>query len=145
MVALSREALAEEYNRKILPEAIADNERLLAELKRFASSPLAAAYEQEAHKAASAERRRYCLDVARELCFLKVRDALYARNAAIVYPRLEQAAGRRTLALGPLDGRYTVGDTLAYWKLAGQIEEFVTTYGEGKLKEAREMLERIGP
>jgi hypothetical protein len=145
MVALSREALAEEYNRKILPEAIADNERLIAELKRFASSPLAAAYEQEAHKAASAERRRYCLDIARELCVLTVREALYARNAAMVYPRLEQAAGRRTLELGPVEGRYTVGDTLAYWKLARQIEEFVTAYGEGKLKEAREMLERIGP
>lgn len=145
MVALSRQALAEEYHGRILPQAIAENEKLIGELKKFAASPLAAAYEQEAHKAASAERRRYCLDIARELCFLKVRDALYARNAAMVYPRLEQAAGRRTLALGPLDGRYTVGDTLAYWKLARQIEGFVTAYGEGKLREAQEMLERIGP
>jgi hypothetical protein len=118
---------------------------LIGELRKFASSALAAAYEQEARRAANAERRRYCLDIARELYFLAVRDALYASNAAMVYPRLEQPAGRRTLTLGPLDWRYTVGDTLAYWKLARQIEEFVTTYGEGKLEEAQEILGRMGP
>ncbi len=143
MVKLSREMLAEEYNRRILPEAIAENEALIAALKKRVESSPAASYEDEARKSAFAERKRYCLDIARELYFLKVRDALYSRSAGGPYPRLERAAGRRTLDTGTEDGRFTVGDSLAFWKQALAIEGFVTAYGEGRINDAREILERI--
>jgi hypothetical protein len=143
MVKLSREMLAEEYNGRILPEAIRENETLIAALKKRAESSSAAAYEDEARGSAFAERKRYCLDLARELYFLKVRDALYAGNAAGPYPRLEQAAGRRTLERATAVDRYTVGDSLAFWKQALAIEGFVVAYGEGRINDAREILERI--
>lgn len=76
-VTLTREFLEEDYNRRVLPEAIAGDQQVIAVLKNVVESPLAAAYESAAAKADMDERRRYCLDIARELYFLKARDAFY--------------------------------------------------------------------
>ena len=100
-------------------------------------SPLAASYESEAQKAESAERRRFCLDVARELYFLAARDQFYARNAANPYSTLPAAKnGSRSFTPGPVDGGYTLGDTLSFWKTARLIEDFVTSYEAGELESA---------
>ena len=89
--------------------------------------PLASAYESAAAKSDSAERQRYCLDIARELYFLGARDAFYTRSAAGPYPRL--------LTAGPASSGYTLGDTLSYWKNAKLIDKFIESYGSGRLEE----------
>lgn len=147
LVPLARKFLIGDYNRRVLPEAIAADEQLIAASKKFVSSRIAAEYEQAAMKSAMAERRRYCLDVAREFYFLAARDALYRRNASGDYPFLPQEAYIHPFNLlkrGPVDGRYTVGDTLAYWKLALQIQSFVEDYGAGRFHQARADLQQIG-
>ncbi|MGH9449861.1 MAG: hypothetical protein ACRD11_04890 [Terriglobia bacterium] len=146
LVPLTRKFLIADYNQRVLPEAIAGDEQLIAEMKKFVSSPLAREYEQAAIKSAAAERRRYCLDVARELYFLGTRDALYRKNASGDYPSLPQEAYLHPFNLlkrGPVDGRYTIGDTLAYWKLALKIQAFVDDYGNGRLRRARADLAQI--
>jgi hypothetical protein len=144
-VTLSRDAMREDYNNRILPEAIRENETLISALKTIVQSPLAASYEEEAQKAESLERRRFCLDVARELYFLAARDRFYQRNAANPYSSLPAAKNSsRTFAAGPVDGGYTLGDTLQFWKTAKLIESFVTSYESGEIEmaaaTAREMI-----
>jgi hypothetical protein len=143
-VMLDRRALQDEYNNRILPAAIQENLRFVAALKQVVQVPLAAEYEAEAAKTEMPERRRYCLDVAKELYFLKTRDLLYSRNAKEPYPFLGPARlGERILKPGPVDGGYTLGDSLAYWKRAKQIEKFVEGYGSGKLDESLNALKEL--
>ena len=89
------------------------------------------------------ERRRYCLDIARELHFLKVRDALLARLAASPYPGapLDKRKYKSTEP-GSAAGGYTLGDTLRYWKFAKQIEQFSDAYAAGRLDDAGRVLRR---
>jgi hypothetical protein len=136
-VKLTRDAMREDYNNRILPEAIRENETLISALKTIVQSRLAASYEAEAQKAESLERRRFCLDVARELYFLAARDLFYQRNAANPYFSLPAAKNSsRTFAAGPVDGGYTLGDTLQFWKTAKLIESFVTSYESGEIEMA---------
>jgi hypothetical protein len=135
-VTLARATMQADYNTRILPSAIKQNQQLIAALKEIVNVPLAAAYEAEAAKATSAERQRYCLDIARELYFLKARDTFYSHNAAEPYPQLNPAkGGTRIMTPGPIAGGYTLGDTLAYWRNAKEIEKFVESYGSGRLEE----------
>ena len=145
LVPLQRSFMIKDYNQKVLPHAIAEDEQLIGEMKKFVNSSLAAKYEAAAAKATMAERRRYCLDVSRELYFLGVRDELDKRNASGDYPALAQSAPGFVLKRGPIDGRYTLGDTLAYWKLAKEIEAFTNDYGSGHFHKAYLDLERITP
>jgi len=134
-VTLTREAMQADYNTHVLPSAIKQNQQLVATLKEIVKIPLAAAYESAAAKADSAERQRYCLDIARELYFLGARDAFYTRNAAGPYPRL--------LTAGPTSSGYTLGDTLSYWKNAKLIDKFVESYGSGRLEETLQTTEEL--
>jgi hypothetical protein len=136
-VKLARDAMREDYNNRILPEAIRDNQKLIAVLKTVVQSPLAVSYEAEAQKADNAERRRFCLDIARELYFLAARDLFYERNAANPYSSLPTAKNSsRTFAPGPVDGGYTLGDTLRFWKTAKLIEAFIGSYESGDMESA---------
>ena len=142
--ALNRDTLIKEYNTRILPEAIEADQRFLAELHKVAEDPVADAYIAEAAKAEMAERRRYSLDIARELLFLKVRDLLWARNAAGPYPR--SAADRtkyKSLDAGSSKTGYSMGDSLRYWQLARLIEEFTDQYAAGRLDDAATTLKKI--
>jgi hypothetical protein len=136
-VTLTREAMQREYNNRILPMAIRENEQLIGVLKTIVQPSLAASYEAEAVKAESAERRRFCLDIARELYFLAARDLFYANNAASPYSTLPPAkSSSRTFTAGPVEGGYTLGDTLRFWKTAKLIEGFVASYEAGDLEAA---------
>jgi hypothetical protein len=149
LVPLKRSFLIKDYNQRVLPEAIAEDEQLIAVMKKFVSSSLASKYETAAAEATMGERRRYCLDIARELYFLKTRDALYVRDAAGDYPRLLMSTPSPEIIRGPIDGRYTLGDTIEYWKRALQIQAFVNDYGEGRLgptgEELQGILASLGP
>jgi hypothetical protein len=136
-VTLTRTAIQADYNRRILPSAVKQDQELIAVLKRTVDLPLAAAYEATAAKADAVERQRYCLDVARELYFLEARDAFYSRNAAGPYSRLNPAkGGTRILLPGGASDGYTLGDTLVYWRNAKLIDKFVESYGAGQLEQA---------
>jgi hypothetical protein len=138
-VTLKRETMQDEYNNRILPAAIHDDELLIGVLKKLVQPPLAAAYETEAGKAESAERKRFCLDVAREFYFLRARDLFYTRNASNPYLTHAPAKnGSRTFTPGSADGGYTLGDTIAYWKIARLIESFAASYDNGEITTAAE-------
>jgi hypothetical protein len=143
-VLLNRDRLIDEYNNKILPEAIQENRALIAALKKSASDSVADAYEAEAAKAEMPERARYCLDIARELLFLKARDKLLERNAAGPYP---QAAADRTkyrsMDPGSLKTGYSMGDSIRFWQQARKIEQFQDEYAAGKFSQAAKTLEQL--
>jgi hypothetical protein len=143
-VTLTRESLQQDYNQRVLPEAIEQNRLLIASLKKIVQSELAAAYEAEAEKTSYLERRRYCLDIARELYFLKARDLFYTHNASGPYPTLKaNPKASQVREPGPLDGGYTLGDSLNYWKQARQIEQFVEAYGAGNFQEASRLADQL--
>jgi hypothetical protein len=136
-VALDRVRLADEYNNKILPAAIAENERFIEAAKKVASSPLADAYIDEAAKAEMPERRRYCLDIARELLFLQARDALRTRNAESPYPDAQPDRARfRSMDPGSKEKGYSAGDSVRYWDMVRAIDQFGDQYANGRLDEA---------
>jgi hypothetical protein len=143
-VMLQREALGDEYNNRILPRAIEEDQRFIAALKGVATDSTAQMYEAEADRAEMPERRRYCLDIARELHFLKVRDTLLARASALPYP---DAPLDRPKYKSPEPGSaktgYTLGDSLRYWKLAKQIGQFTDEYAAGRLEDAARTLEQM--
>ncbi|MCX6622167.1 MAG: hypothetical protein NTY38_14085, partial [Acidobacteria bacterium] len=143
-VKLDRAWLQQDYNQNVLPEAIAENQNLIAVLKRVGPSVVADAYVAEAERSEAAERKRYCLDVARELYFLRTREALYTRNQQGPYPK-GTAAPRGSLIRerGPVSGGYTLGDTLAFWGEAKLIDRFVEEYGMGEFSKARAKLEAL--
>lgn len=144
-VPLDREAMTREYNERILPEAILQNERLIAEMKKFVSLPRAGEYEKAAAQSDMQERRRYCLDIARELLFLETRDTLYVRNQSANYPALAESASYEIAGPGPVNGHYTVKDTIVFWDFAARIEDFVDAYGSGDYERARKDLEQMEP
>jgi hypothetical protein len=143
-VALNRDALITEYNTRVLPEAIEANQRFLAALGKLTDDPSADAYVREADKAEMPERRRYCLDIAREFLFLKVRDLLWTRNAAGPYPQSALDRSKyKSMDAGSSKTGYSMGDSLRYWQLAHLIEEFNDRYADGRLDDAAKILERI--
>lgn len=148
-VTFTREAMQADYNTRVLPSAIQQDQQLIAALKQAVTVPLAEKYESAAANAGSPERRRYCLDIARELYFLEARNAFYSRNADRPYPRLGPAkGGTHILTAGGASDGYTVGDTLLYWKNAKLIEKFIESYGAGRPEDATRAaneLEKILP
>jgi hypothetical protein len=143
-LALDRKALIEEYNQRVLPAAIAADEKMLAALRKQENDPLAASWEAEAVRSAIPERRRYCLDIARELLFLKVRDALWMRAAVNSYPSspLDRTKYKNTEP-GTAEKGYSMGDSLRYWGQARAIEQFISQYSNGRFDEAIQALEKV--
>lgn len=143
-VKLDRAWMQQDYNQRVLPEAIALDGELIEALKRMGPSALADAYVAEAGRSEAAERKRYCLDIAREIYFLRTREALYKRNMEGPYPN-GKAAPRGFLdrGRGSLAGGYTLGDSLAFWSEAKMIARFVEEYGAGDYRNARATLEAL--
>ncbi len=142
-VPLDRDTLIHEYNERILPRAIEEDKALIAALKQIANHPLADAYIAEAQKAEMPERQRYCLDIARELYYLQVRNLLYDQLASNRYVTAERSHAYRSLEPSSTDGGYNLGDSLLYWKLAKSIELFTGHYGAGEFSEFLNDLPRI--
>jgi hypothetical protein len=140
-VTLDREVLAAEYNSRVLPEAIQENLRIIGAMKRVAQSPVAEAYEAEAVRAEMPERRRYCLDIARELLFLEVRRVLRARNADLPYPdgTLDRTKFRSSEP-GSKEKGYSMGDALRFWERERRIARFEEQYAGGRFAEAEKTL-----
>ncbi|MGO8719672.1 MAG: hypothetical protein ACLQMO_10685 [Acidobacteriaceae bacterium] len=143
-VKLSLEELTKEYNEKILPEAIASDQQFIAELTKVASDPLALQYEEDAKKAEMPERERYCLDIARELLFLKVRDNILAYESRLPYPNgTVDPAKRQSLEPGSVTGGFSLGDSLRFWKMVLLVHKFENEYANGQLGQAGKTLSEI--
>lgn len=142
-VALDRDQMIREYNGKVLPHAIEQDKRFLTALKKVASDPLAEAYEAEAGRSDAPERQRYCLDIARELLVLKVREALESRQAALPYPEaLLDRRKYKSTEPGSAAAGYSMGDSLRFWQFTRQIESFMDAYAAGDLERAAKVLEQ---
>lgn len=143
-VTLDRAWMQQDYNQRVLPEAIALDNELIEALKRMGSSELADAYLAAAGRSEAAERKRYCLDIAREIYFLRTRAALYRRNLEGPYPEGKPAPrGFLDRGRGSITGGYTLGDTLAFWSEAKMIARFVEEYGTGDCRKALVTLEEL--
>jgi hypothetical protein len=141
---LDRDSLISEYNTRVLPQAIDANQRLIGALGKVAADPTADAYIAEAAKTEMPERRRYCLDIARELLFLKVRDLLWTHNAEGPYPGSALDRSKyKSMDAGSATTGYSMGDSLRYWQLARQIEKFSDEYAAGRFVDAAATLARI--
>jgi hypothetical protein len=138
---LSIDALTKDYNEKILPESIESDHRFIAALKKIASDPVALRYEAEAAKAEMPERQRYCLDIARELHFLKVRDTILAAQARLPYPGSKGDPEKwRSMTPGSVETGSSMGDSLRFWTLERQLRKLGTQYAEGRFDEAARTL-----
>ena len=145
-VPLDREALDKEYNGRVLPEAIAGDRALIAAMKKWTADPVAESYEAEAARAEMPERQRYCLDIAREIYFLKTREALAARLATWPYPGGQADRAKwRSVEPGSKERGYSLGDSLQYWKAVRENNAFEDAYSQGRLAEALRLLEAIPP
>ena len=82
MLRLDQKELHDFYTREVLPEAIAENERLVVRLKPLAQDEQANIFLALAKDCDSAERKRYLLDLAREKLFAKAMVELYRRAKA---------------------------------------------------------------
>jgi hypothetical protein len=141
---LSVESLTKEYNEKVLPEAIASDQRFIKELKKVASDPLGQQYEALAATAEAPERQRYCLDIARELDFLKVRDTILASVSRLPYPNgTLDPAKSKSQEPGSSGSGYSLGDSVRFWNLTLLLRKFSDQYANDQLDEAAETLSEI--
>jgi hypothetical protein len=133
--AVDVNALAKEYNGSVLPRSIATDRQVIAALKVRVAEALAAKYEQAAAQAGSLERERYCLDVARMLYYLRLRDRVMAEEALNPYagqpvdvqrfrdPAPESASGKAKA--------YTLGDSEHFWSLVRTLHGLDEEYANG--------------
>jgi hypothetical protein len=129
--------LATQYNTRVLPQSIAADRKIITELRRITPDALAAKYEQAAESAGSLERQRYCLDIARMLYYLRLRDRVMAQEAANPYaskpvdqqrfrdPAPESTAGASAKA-------YTLGDSEQFWFLVRGLHRLDQEYADGQ-------------
>ena len=142
--ALDIDGLARQYNHTVLPRSIATDRQVIAALKLQVSDELAAQYEVAAAKAASAERERYCLDIARQLYYLRLREQVMAEEAANPYasqsvdvqrfrdPAPESASGTART--------YTLGDSERYWSQVRTLHHLDQEFANGDFAGFRKTL-----
>jgi hypothetical protein len=133
--ALDIDALAKQYNGTVLPESIAIDRQVIAALKGHVEDALAAQYAQAATGADSLERERYCLDIARLLYYLRLRERLMAEEASSPYaswpvdvqrfrdPAPESSSGNAKA--------YTLGDSERFWSLVRTLHRMDAEYANG--------------
>jgi len=136
--------LAKLYNNKMIPAAIANDQSLIQAMQLVVSDSTAEKYEKAAGESDSQERRRYCLDIARELLYLRVRDLLTNREKGSVYSSAEVDAKRfRDPAVGSHESGYTLGDSLEYWKAARLLHDMDAAYADGQFAKVGALLAHL--
>jgi hypothetical protein len=142
---LNADALAAEYNDKVLPDAIAEDRATIAVFAKMVPDERAELYEREAAKATEPERVRYCLDVALVLEYLKVRDRVLEKEASNPYAtgKLDTKRIRDPKPEAQANGKYSLGDSTEYWQMARTLHRMDGLYANGQLKELRAMLPQL--
>ena len=145
--ALDVAALPQQYTHIVLPRSISTDRQVIAALKLHVSDELAAQYEAAAAKAGSTERERYCLDIARQLYYLRLREQVMAEEAANPYvsqpvdvqrfrdPAPESASGSATA--------YTLGDSERYWWLVRTLHRLDQEFANGDFAGFRKTLAEL--
>jgi hypothetical protein len=142
--ALDRETLSREYNENVLPSAISTDEGMLRALRSLVTDETARQYEQAASAADSMERRRYCLDIARELLYLRVRDLLLQQEKSSPYSSSPVNTKRfRDPGQGDVVNGYTLGDTLAFWDSVRFLHTMDQEYANGNFPLVQQMLAKV--
>lgn len=143
--ALDVDALASEYNRRVLPDAIAEDRATIAALKQRVSDPLAAKYEQAAASADEPERQRFCLDIASLLYYLKLRDLALAAEAASPYAtgQVDPTRYDDPKSGDAAPGHYTLGSSVAYWSTARVLHQLDQQYANGDFRAFRSTLKQL--
>jgi hypothetical protein len=142
--ALDVGTLSRDYNGKVLPSAIAADEAILRALHALVNDATASKYEQAASAADSLERKRYCLDIARELLYLRVRDLLQQREARNPYNSSPVDVKRfRDPAPGDTAHGYTLGDTLSFWDNVQLLHALDQAYAAGDFQAVTQMLGKV--
>jgi hypothetical protein len=139
-------ALASEYNARVLPDGIAEDRATIAALKQRVSDALAAKYEQAAADSKDQpERQRFCLDIAALLYYLKLRDVALSAEAANPYAAGQADAEhyRDPKAGTAAPGRYTLGDSTAYWTIARVLHRLDQQYANGDFGAFRSTLKQL--
>ncbi len=141
--------LAQQYNGIVLPRSIAVDRQVIAALKERVTDTLAAQYEQAADRAGSLERQRYCLDIARTLYYLRLRDKVMAEEASNPYasrPVDKQRFRDRSpeTASGEANA-YTLGDSERFWSLVRTLHRLDGTYANGDFVAFRATLAQLPP
>jgi hypothetical protein len=145
-VTLDVNALASEYNGKVLLDAIAEDRATIAALKQRVSDALAAKYEQAAADSTNEpERERFCLDIANLLYYLKLRDLARSAEATNPYAAGQADAKRyRDPQSGDAaPGGYTLGDSVAYWTIARVLHRLDQQFANGELRTFRSTLKQL--
>jgi hypothetical protein len=133
-----------QYNDEVLPRAINADGKLIDAMQQIVSDATAAKYVEAAASAPSPERRRYCLDIARELLYLDVRDLLQKRQAKDPYATDGVDEKRfRDPAPGAVTQGYTLGNSLAFWSSVRLLHSMDQAYGDGKFDRVGQMLTRV--
>lgn len=144
--ALKVFALASEYNGRVLPDAIAEDRATVAELKQHVSDALAAQYEQAAADAKDEpERQRFCLDIASLLYYLKLRNLAQSAEGANPYATgmADPTHFRDPKSGDATPGRYTLGDSVAYWTIARVLHRLDQQYANGDFRAFRSTLQQF--
>ena len=133
MLRLDPKELHDFYTREVLPEAIAENEKLIALLKPLAQDEQASIFLALAKDCDSAERKRYLLDLAREKLFAKAMVELYRRAKA------EEASSNMTNSRSSqhLENQKR---SAAWWNYNRNVQDFREAYGAGEYGRAARLL-----
>jgi hypothetical protein len=143
-VNLDVETLSRLYNSKMIPEAIRRDEVLNKAMRLLISDDTATKYEAAAGQADSQERRRYCLDIARELLYLRVRDLINNEEQSDLYPSANADTKRfRDPVTGTPESGYTLGDSLRYWNRVRLLHEMDAAYASGEFDKVEALLAHV--
>jgi hypothetical protein len=116
----------------------------LRALRSLVTDETARQYEQAASAADSMERRRYCLDIARELLYLRVRDLLLQQEKSSPYSSSPVNTKRfRDPGQGDVVNGYTLGDTLAFWDSVRFLHTMDQEYANGNFPLVQQMLAKV--
>lgn len=130
--------LREFYTKKVLPEAMAANEKLMAAMSRVRPFTCSAEL-QAAMREGPDNYRRYAQDIALELHYRDLRRSLNeAANKVLAEAKMDDL---RPL---PPEKRATTSNSQTAWELARSLQRLDAAWGEGDAYQAADVLEQIG-
>jgi hypothetical protein len=142
-VRLDPASLAIKYQ-DAMAKAIHEDESLIDALQKVVSNSLAEKYRKASQAADSVERKRYCLDIARELLYLDVRDLVEKAQSQNPYSTAHVDAKQfRNPSPGDVKTGYTLGDSLRYWESVRTLHAMDEAYANGEFDKVQTYLNRI--
>jgi hypothetical protein len=143
MVPLDPSSMAIKYQ-NVLANVIHDDESVIDAMRAVISDGTGDKFHDAFQSADSVERKRYCLDVERELLYLDVRELLEKAQAQSPYATANVNAKQfRNPAPGNAKTGYTLGDSLGYWESVRLLHAMDDAYANGEFDKVVAYLGRI--